>query len=316
MFKSRVDQLYTGCQRERIFSGWDVFNILRHQNVIGNGREQIHNLLEIIKELRPKRRDLVSMVKQYIQDCYENPETILEDLQSSWDGRQIQLPLTSSRSSPPIHDDDCCLIRCCGCSCKCDYGNSCCNACCNICCNACCMWCSAILGGLFFLLALVAVLAWYSSIPRLTKLLMSDNEIQHAGPLAVGSLAFLAVISIACAICVKFRLRRNAGQYETIPDLPIAFGFQASLITSGSRSTSRSGDSYRPAAPRRIYRQRSSGSWQCAASNSIASGGSRVSSRTPRRFDETDAAVPDGFQTDSFWSTGMDAEEDGDIEEV
>lgn len=304
-----------GSQRERISSGWDVFNILRHQNVIGSEREKIHNLLEIIKELRPKRRDLVSLVKQHIRDCYENPETILEDLQSSWEYRGTRLPATSSRSSSPIRDDDCCLIRCCGCFCKCDYGNSCCNACCNACCDACCMWFGAILGGLFFLLAIVAVLAWYSSIPRLTKFLKSDGEIQHAGPLAVGSLAFLAASSIVCAVCVKFRLRRNAGQYDIIPDLPTTFDIQTSFATSESRRTSRSGDSYRSAAPRRIYRGRSCSSGQYTASGSLASKCSRVSSRTPRLVEETDA-VPDGFQPDSFWTPRMDVEEDDEIEEV
>lgn len=197
-----------GCQRERIFSGWDVFIILRHQNVIGNGREQIHNLLEIIKELRPKRRDLVSMVKQYIQDCYENPETILEDLQSSWDCRQIQLPLTSDRC-------------CCGCSCNCD-------ACCNACCSTCCISCSVVLVFLFSILAIVASLAWYSNIPKLTKYLKSDDDRKQAGPCVIGILIFLALSSFVCAIYVKYCGRRNAGQYEVLEDIPRTLNIQES----------------------------------------------------------------------------------------
>ena len=162
------------------------------------------------------------------------------------------------------------------------------------------MWFGAILGGLFFLLAIVAVLAWYSSIPRLTKFLKSDGEIQHAGPLAVGSLAFLAASSIVCAVCMKFRLRRNAEQYDIIPDLPTTLDIQTSFATS---------------APRRICRGRSCSSGQYIASGSLASKCSRVPSRTPRLAEETDA-VPDGSQPDSFWTARMDVEEDDEIEEV
>ena len=37
-------------------------------------------LLGIIKELRPKRRDLVGMVKRYIEEHYEQPEEILTEI--------------------------------------------------------------------------------------------------------------------------------------------------------------------------------------------------------------------------------------------
>ena len=274
-----------GSQRERISSGWDVFNILRHQNVIGSEQEKIHNLLEIIKELKPERKDLVSLVKQHIRDCYENPETILEDFQSSWECIGTGLPDTSSRSSSTINDDECC--RCCGCcSCNCD------------CCNAC--YVCVTLGFLFSLLFIVAVSVWYYIIPTFTKVSKSDGVIQHAGLPVVLILAFLAVVSFVCACCVKFRLRRNAREYDIIPDLPTTFDIQTSFATS---------------APRRIYRGRSCSSGQYIASGSLASKCSRVFSRTPRLVEETDA-VPDGFQPDSFWTPRMDVEEDDEIEEV
>lgn len=289
-----------GSQRERISSGWGVFNILRHQNVIGSEREKIHNLLEIIKELRPKRRDLVSLVKQHIRDCYENPETILEDLQSSWECIGTGLPDTSSRSSSTINDDECC--RCCGCcSCNCD------------CCNAC--YVCVTLGFLFSLLFIVAVSVWYYIIPTFTKVSKSDGVIQHAGLPVVLILAFLAVVSFVCACCVKFRLRRNAREYDIIPDLPTKFDIQTSFATSESRRTSRSGDSYQSTAPRQIYWGRSCSSGQYKASGAITSKCSRVSSRTPWLIEETDA-VPDGFQLGSFWTSRMDIEEDDEIEEV
>lgn len=63
-----------GGERERIRIGWDVFNILLRQNVIGSKPEKIASLLAIIKELR--RRDLVHMIKKHIQEHYENPEMV------------------------------------------------------------------------------------------------------------------------------------------------------------------------------------------------------------------------------------------------
>lgn len=42
-------------------------------------------LLRIIKELRPKTQDLDSMVKKFIEDNYDQPQEILDDLESSTD---------------------------------------------------------------------------------------------------------------------------------------------------------------------------------------------------------------------------------------
>lgn len=66
---------------KKIKIGWDVFNILLRQNVIGSEPEKIANLLAIIKELR--RRDLVHMIKKHIQQHYEQPEMILNYVRGS-----------------------------------------------------------------------------------------------------------------------------------------------------------------------------------------------------------------------------------------
>ena len=79
-------ELIPGGQRERITSGWEVFSILLRQNAIGEEPRKMAFLLGIIKELRPKRRDLVGMVKRYIEEHYEQPEEILTDFESSSDG--------------------------------------------------------------------------------------------------------------------------------------------------------------------------------------------------------------------------------------
>ena len=57
------------CQQDGIRSGWDVFKILRQQNIIGKEPEKIVNLLEIIKQL--ERDDLAEKVKNYIKEYYD-----------------------------------------------------------------------------------------------------------------------------------------------------------------------------------------------------------------------------------------------------
>ena len=73
-------ELIPGGQRERITSGWEVFSVLLRQSAIGEEPRKMAFLLGIIKELRPKRRDLVGIVKRYIEEHYEQPEKILTEI--------------------------------------------------------------------------------------------------------------------------------------------------------------------------------------------------------------------------------------------
>ena len=66
-------ELIPGGQRGRITSGWEVFSILLRQSANGEEPRKMTFLLGIINELRPKRRDLVGMVKRYIEEHYEQP---------------------------------------------------------------------------------------------------------------------------------------------------------------------------------------------------------------------------------------------------
>ena len=78
-------ELIPSGQRERITSGLEVFSVLLRQSANGEEPRKMTFLLGIIKELRPKRRDLVGMVKRYIEEHYEQPEEILTDFESSSD---------------------------------------------------------------------------------------------------------------------------------------------------------------------------------------------------------------------------------------
>ena len=159
-----------GGERENIKMGWDVFNILLRQNVIGSEPEKIANLLAIIKELR--RRDLVHMIKKHIQEHYKNPEMILNYVRvsDSLSGPKI------ANSSNRIQSDEqgstpCCVQDCSCCRFTC-YSSPCCDL-------PCCCIISAILFAFF---TVAAVLAWYSDIPEVTRYLKSNDDWKKAGP--------------------------------------------------------------------------------------------------------------------------------------
>ena len=257
-------------QREKISSGWEAFSILRQLNVIGTEPKKMANLLAIIKELRPRRNDLVLKIKRHIQDNCEDPDLILKDLESSSDF--ILRFNAISRSSTPISQipqEDCCRIRCCGLDCIC-----------NPCCDACC--CCVILALLFFFLAIIVALAWhFNCIPN------------PAGPIVISILAILAFCSVITIIYIRccrsaqlnYAMLRNAAAHETR-------GEQPSYGSSDSANTS-----CNSAIGRRIERPRhecSCSSGQYTASSSLIS---RASMRYPRLPDDV---VPDCFPPDDY----------------
>ena len=114
-----------GGEREKINIGWNVFNILLRQNVIGSDPEKIASLLAIIRELR--RRDLVHMIKKHIQEHYENPEMILNYVRLSDSTSRPKIPHSSNRIQSDEQDSaPCCVQDCCCCKLTC-YSSSCCD---------------------------------------------------------------------------------------------------------------------------------------------------------------------------------------------
>ena len=71
-------ELISEHESEKISSGWDAFKILIRRNAIGEKPMKMAFLLEIIKELRPQRKDLVNMVKRYIEDHHREPQKIMD----------------------------------------------------------------------------------------------------------------------------------------------------------------------------------------------------------------------------------------------
>ena len=257
-----------GAQRERITTGWDAFTILRQRNVIGSEPEKVKNLLAIIKELRPKRKDLVLKIKRHIQDNYEEPNLILKDLESSSDSRPLfRVPSTS----PHIPREDCCRIHCSGLACSC-----------NPCCDACC--CCAILALLFTLLALVTLMAWWLGGHNL------HPNIKHEAVLSVvGFFGFLAVCSVISVIYIRYCRPTDQPNYTV---LPISRDIRTNLASFATSDSSRT--SYNSMGERHECSCSQSG--QNTASGSLTSRASSVPSY-PLLPDDI---VPNGFPWDDY----------------
>ena len=176
--------LIPGGQRDNVRNGWDVFSILRHQNAIGDSPEKLKFLLQIVRELRPRRRDLVSMVKRYIEENCEEAETIIDGVESNCD----------FSFAPRLVRDDGNLgcsfrSRCFNCSCSCG------------CCDSCC--CCVILSIFFLLMVVLSALVWYTHIfPE-----VQDYRITrpYVGPFAIAVFGFLALSFASCVVYLYFR---------------------------------------------------------------------------------------------------------------
>ena len=117
--------LISESERERISSGWDVFKILIQRNAMGENQMGMKFLIRIVKELRPKRRDLVDMVKKYVEDHCEESKEILNDLEFSSDNYKLIL-----RTSMPFLEGDNQFNARWGCRCNCECNQGCSKYCC------------------------------------------------------------------------------------------------------------------------------------------------------------------------------------------
>ena len=82
-------------------------------------------LIRIVKELRPKRRDLVDMVKKYVEDHCEESKEMLNDLEFSSDNYKL-----ISRTSMPFLGGNNQFNARWGCRCNCECNQGCSKYCC------------------------------------------------------------------------------------------------------------------------------------------------------------------------------------------
>ena len=214
-----------GGERERIRIGWDVFNILLRQNVIGSKPEKIASLLAIIKELR--RRDLVHMIKKHIQQHYENPEMIYNYVTVSESMSGPKIVYSSNRiQSDEQGSTSCCVQDWCCCKLTC-YSSPCCDLSC----------CCVILAILFAFCTVAAVLAWYADIPEVTLYLNSKEDWKKAGPYIIVVLTLFALCLAFSGIYFLLRSRRIATSCSQDNESIM----NEAICRPGSRSASNSG---------------------------------------------------------------------------
>ena len=233
-------ELIPGGQRETIRSGLDVFSILLHRNAIGEDPPKMAYLLRIIKQLRPKRRDLVNMVKSHIKHNYEAPEEILDDVDSSSDGYAI------SRSSTPVVMDhnECCAARCC-----------CLNCVCIPCCSA--FSCCLLLTVSFIFLVVMASVFWYTRhFPSVYNYLHSKDDLKDAGPVVIGILAFFTICSVLSVIYTSVKKGRKGRRklkdkkifrLLTVPHVSVKLPRSCACVTGGhpgAKCSESSGDDH------------------------------------------------------------------------
>lgn len=240
-------ELIPGGQRDNIKNGWDVFATLRRQNAIGDSPEKLKFLLKIMRELRPRRRDLVTMVKNYIKQNYEEAEAILNDVVESSrveSSREFSVPSWRPPWAPILVDDphSCCICRtgCFNCGCT----------------RCCCNWfCSCVvLTIIFLLLTAASVLIWYTNIfPEVKDY---SKTPKYVGPLITFVFGFLTVSFFTLSVgyhCFQRHCRAASRTYLLGDDKT---SIQAVHDTSYAQSvgTQTSSGTF----PREMHRSRSS----------------------------------------------------------
>ena len=200
-------------------------------------------------ELRPRRGDLVSNVKRYIEQNYQEAEAILNDVESSG-----EFSFRSSQPPTPIGFEDSysgCLVR------TGRFNISCTQCCCDCCC------CCAFLAIFFFLSAVASALVWYA-VPGLDNYRHNNESV---GPLVIMSFGILAVFFALGVGYHCFRRYCGVSRYALLSDVNDSSSYQAVHDNSyaGSVVTRTSCKTF----PRKMYRSTSSG--RMTASSSFAS---------------------------------------------
>ena len=100
-----------GGMRKQISDGLELFNYMMTQDYIS--REKIGNLRNLMRKVRPRRKDLVRLVDDHIKQEFKTDDVrfVLDDFSESWE----QIP--KSGSSPPDEPEavfkiDCSYLNC------------------------------------------------------------------------------------------------------------------------------------------------------------------------------------------------------------
>ena len=164
--------------------GLAFFDYMITQDYIS--REKIGNLRNLIRKLRPRRKDLVRVVDNYIKKEFQTNDIrlVLDDFSESWE----QIPLVRS-GSPALYDEAAaCKIDCGYLNCVCRRVPSCYTP--------------------IIVLLLIAIIAtivfWWADVPHISdSMINSNSELKSAG-------VFIIILEIlALLLVIGLRIRRN-----------------------------------------------------------------------------------------------------------
>ena len=253
-----------GGMKKQINDGLALFNYMITQDFIS--REKIGNLRNLMRKVRPRRKDLVSLVDDYIKREFQTDDVrlVLDDFSESWE----QIPKSGS---PPSHEPEAVFkIDCSYLNCVCRRVPSC--------------YAPIIVLLLFAIIA--TAIFWYAPVPKINHAIAANTDLHDAGVyiLILEILAILIVIALRFrgifASCLA-RRRLGYGEFRNIQEGPSQ---QIVNPTSPAR-LHRVASGPRPCRPYR-FSTSESGAFSYAS-------GDRGSTSTFGTFDQTGNEMPD-----------------------
>ncbi|XP_046849025.1 uncharacterized protein LOC124442579 [Xenia sp. Carnegie-2017] len=166
--------------RSQMNDGLALFRYLMTQDWISP--ERIGNLRYLIRKMRPKRRDLVKRIDDYIRKEFQTDDihTVLGDFTESYEHMTLQ-PLDSNTQA----NDVICHINC-GCvQCACNYIPT----------------CYTFVIVLLILGILITVLFWYAKVPQVTHVIETNSKLKSVGKYIV----ILEVFLLLLVIVLRYR---------------------------------------------------------------------------------------------------------------
>ena len=175
-----------GGVRKQINSGLALFGYMITQDYIS--REKIGNLRELIRKLRPRRKDLVRLVDNYIKKEFQTDEvrSVIGDYSDSWEHVIPESPVTVQEETAV------CKIDCAYLNCVCRRVPS----------------CYVPIIVLLLITIIATAVCWYADVPKISKSIKSNSNLKSAGVyiLIAEALALLLVIILRIwPSCLAFR---------------------------------------------------------------------------------------------------------------
>jgi hypothetical protein len=170
-----------GGVRKQINDGLALFAYMITQDYIS--REKVGNLRNLIRKIRPHRKDLVRLVDNYIKKEFQtdNVRSVIGDFSESWPGVILESPVTVDEETAV------CKIDCGYSNCVCRRVPSC--------------YVPTIV--LLVIAIIATAVCWYADVPKISKSIKSNSDLKRAGVYIL----IAEILALLLVICL--RIRRN-----------------------------------------------------------------------------------------------------------